>query len=219
MKIIDLTKPIAKERKGQPTSEKYYLPLPVKEKTYQGVLYHLNLNGMSGTYLDFPGHIEEFEDNTHAGNYPLDKLCMLDTTLIRLEKDYSQNREITAADLQAVWVEPRGEVLILHTLGDKNDSDFNLDTIPYFGQSAITWLMDKLLQYNIKIFAADVYEKRPDLQGIFVELFKNHIFTICCMRHLNQLQETYAKSCIAPLIMDDVTQIPCRFFVIEGLNQ
>jgi kynurenine formamidase len=165
---------------------------------------------MSGTYVDFPGHIAEFDDGLDAGNCPIEHLFMLDTTVIHLRRDAAM-REVTADELDAAGIEFKGEVLIVHALGVRSWSDFSEDAIPYFGPSAIRWIVGR----RPKIFVSDIYEKRPDQQGIFVELFRNHISCVCLPANLDQLRETYPKSCIVPLKLDKVAQAPCRLVVAE----
>jgi len=210
MRIIDLTSPIQAVQEGAPTVSPYIVPLTLRGEKYRGACYRLALNGMSGTYVDFPGHIAEFDDGLDAGNCPIENLFMLDTTVIHLRRDAAV-REVTADELEAAGIGFKGEVLIVHALGEKSWSDFDVAAIPYFGPSAIQWIVGR----RPKIFVSDIYEKRPDQQGIFVELFRNHISCVCCPANLDQIRETYPKSCIAPLKLDQVKQAPCRLVVVE----
>jgi len=211
VRIIDLTAPIQETFEGKPEIEPYRVPLEVQGERYEGVCYRFVMHGTVGTYIDFPGHIACFDDGQHAGNVPIQDLLMLDTTVIHLNRDPAQ-REVTAEELEATGIKVRGDVLIVHALGGESFADFDVAIIPYFGPSAIEWIASK----RLRIFASDIYEKRPDQQGIFVELFRNRISAICCPVNLHALTEIYPKSCIIPLIMNGVTQLPCRFFVVEG---
>ena len=210
MRIIDLTCPIESVQGGAPTASRHLVPLTIRGGKYSGVCYRLAMDGMSGTYMDFPGHIAEFDDGDDAGNFPIEKLFMLDTTVIHLRRE-GAGREVTADELEAAKIEVKGDVLIVHALGEKLWSDYDGASIPYFGPGAIRWIIGK----QPRIFASDIYEKRPDQQGIFVELFRNRINCVCCPVNLDQIREIYPKSCIVPLKMPKVTQIPCRFFVVE----
>ena len=93
------------------------------------------------------------------------------------------------------------------TFGD----DFDQKTMPYYGPSAIEWIVGK----RPKIVVSDIYEKHGDLQGIFTELFRNRISCVCLPANLDQIRETYPKCCIIPLRIRGVTQLPCRIFVVE----
>lgn len=211
MRIIDLTLPIPATSDGQPTVQRYFVPLSIQGDRFQAVCYHLAMNGMSGTYVDFPGHIECFENGQDAGSARIEDLVMIETTVIHLDIEPGR-REVTARDLEKSGVKVKGGVLIVHALGEKDASDYDMSTIPYFGKSAIAWIISS----GVRAFASDIYEKRDDQQGIFSELFKRGIWTVCCPANLHRLKETYSRSCIVPLAMPGVTQLPCRFFVIES---
>ena len=211
MRIVDLTRTIPAANGGRPTVERYLVPLSIQGGSYQGVCYRIAMNGMSGTYLDFPGHIECFDDGVHAGNARLADLVMAETTVIHLAVEEGR-REVTAGDLEGAGIEVRGAVLIVHALGEKSAADFTPDTIPYYGKSAIEWIVSK----RIRVFASDIYENVRKQQGVFVELFRRGISTVCCPTSLQELRETYPRSCVVPLAMESVTQLPCRFFVIEA---
>ena len=210
MRIIDLTLPIEEVQGGKPTAETYLVPLSVRGGKYRAICYRLAMNGMSGTYLDLPGHIEEFDDGADAENFPLEKLFMLDTTVIHLDRR-SLGREVTADELESAGMPVKGDALLIHALGEKKCFEVAPDEIPYFGPSAIQWIVHK----RPKIAVSDIYEKRPDLQGIFIELFRNRISCVCVPVNLDRIRETYPKTCIIPLRMRSVTQLPCRIFVVE----
>ncbi len=55
MRIIDLTSPVRSAREGVPTVSPYTVPLTILGEKYRGACYRLALDGMSGTYVDFPG--------------------------------------------------------------------------------------------------------------------------------------------------------------------
>jgi len=38
---------------------------------YTGMIYHFAHDGMTGTYIDLPGHIKETDDGADAANYVL----------------------------------------------------------------------------------------------------------------------------------------------------
>jgi kynurenine formamidase len=164
---------------------------------------------MTGTYIDFPGHIAEFDDGADAANYPIERLFMVETTFIRLDRA-GKGREITAEELDAAGVEVRGDGLFIHARGETPWFESPKD-IPYYGPSAIDWIVAR----KIHLFLSDVYEKRPDQQGIFVELFRRRIACVCCMVNLSRVSQRYVKVCAIPLPAAGVKQVPCRLLVVE----
>jgi len=212
MRIVDLTHPIAFSEDEDADVENYVIPLSIQGASYRAICHRLRLNGMSGTYLDFPGHIAEFDDGADAANFALDDLFMLETTVIHLARE-GRGRQVEADELVASGVDVKGDALIIHALGEKECLDYTQDTIPYFGASAIEWIANQ----KIKLFASDIYENKADLQGIFSELFRRGALTVCIPVRLHQLRETYSKCCVIPVRMKGVVQLPCRFFVVEGL--
>ena len=211
MRIIDLTQTVEPGRQGWTEVERYIHPLSVRGEAFRGVCYRMTVKGMLGTYLDFPGHIEEFDDGCHAGNAPIEDLAMLETTVIHLDPA-RHAREVTAAELDAAGVEVKGTALILHALGLKSLADFPRDQAPYLDRSAIEWLIAR----RIRVIASDVYEKFPDQQGVFVELFRHGIWTVCEPVNLRLLTQSHCRTCVIPLRMTGLTQLPCRFFAVES---
>ena len=210
MRLVDLTLPIAFDT-DDARREDYFLPLAIQGRAYRALCHRFAFDGMSGTYLDYPGHVAETDDGDHAGVCPLERLFMLPTTVIHLDRDPA-DRVVTAAELEGAGVEVRGEALIVHALGAKRFSDFNLETIPYFGPDAIQWIV----RHDLRLFASDIYENRHDLQGIFTELFVRGISCVCLPVDLHEIRETHPRCCAVPARMEGAVQLPCRFFVVEG---
>ena len=210
MRLVDLTLPIEFSGDG-PRREDYFIPLAVQGRSFKALCHRFAFDGMSGTYLDYPGHAVETDDGDHAGVCPLERLFMLPTTVIHLDRDPA-DRVVTAAELEGAGVEVRGEALIIHALGAKRSSDFTETTIPYFGPDAVEWIAS----HDIRLFASDIYENRADLQGIFTELFARGVSCVCQPVNLDRLHETYPRCCVIPARMEGAVQLPCRFFVVEG---
>lgn len=212
MRIIDLTREIVfPGERGQ--VENYHVPLPVQGRSFTALCHTMHINGEIGTYIDFPGHIVEYDDGVHAGNCPVEDLFMLDTALIRLDRE-GLGREVTADELESAGAGVKGDVLIVHALGTRDCTEFGIEDIPYFGPGAIRWIADK----RFRIFASDIYEDKTDMKGIFPELFKRGRATVCLPTNLHEIRETYLKSCIIPVRMAGIVQLPCRFFVVEGVG-
>lgn len=212
MRIVDLTLEITFPSEVS-RAEDYSIPLEIQGEKYKALCHKIHIDGMSGTYLDFPGHIVETDDGVHAGNCPLTDLFMLDTTVIRLDR-HNSKREVTGEELDAANIEVKGDALIIHALGDRDCTEFDIHNIPYFGPSAIQWILGQ----QFRVFASDIYENKADLQGIFSELFSRGVPTVCVPVNLRQIRETYPKSCIIPARMRGIVQLPCRFFVVEGVS-
>ena len=209
MRIIDLSLVIGTEIESTPQGETYIIKLPIKGDVYDGVCHRFEWNSMSGTYIDFPGHIARFDDGSDAANYPLEKLFMVETTFINLKRE-GRERAITAEELDAAGVEVTGEALFIHA---REGTPFyrSKENIPYYDPSAIEWIVSR----DIRLFLSDVYEKQPDQQGIFVELFRRGIACVCCMVGLEQVTQQQVKVCAIPIPAAGAKQVPCRLFVVE----
>lgn len=209
MRIVDLTLPVGSPGDKTPEHETYILKLPIKGNTHDGVCHRFQWHSMTGTYIDFPGHIAEFEDGADAANYPIEKLFMVDTTFIRLDRA-GKGREITAEELEATGVEVTGDALFIHARSETPWYESPED-IPYYGPSAIEWIVSQ----DIHLFLSDVYEKHPDQQGIFVELFRHGISCVCCMVNLSQVSQQQVRVCAIPILAKGAKQVPCRLLVVE----
>ncbi|HRU05685.1 MAG TPA: cyclase family protein [Candidatus Brocadiia bacterium] len=210
MRVIDLTRSITFPA-AVADKRDYNIPLSIRGEKYTALCHRFDMDGMSGTYIDFPGHIAEFDNGQHAGNAPLEDLFVLDGTVIHLDRK-GRGREVTAEELRATGVKVKGQALLIHALGHQDCAQVDEATIPYFGPSAIQWIVS----HPLRLFASDIYEKRPDLQGVFPELFRRGVCTVCMPANLDQLTQTYVRFCAIPARMEGVVQAPCRFFAVEG---
>ncbi|MBT9138541.1 MAG: hypothetical protein DDT31_01107 [Syntrophomonadaceae bacterium] len=181
--------------------------IPLREKTYRGLIYQYHLSSMDGTYIDLPGHIAEFDDGFDMAKYPLEKLFMVDTLFIRLKRERAE-RKITAEELETACpsMEKPFSALCIHALGDKNFYDYSQATIPYYQKDAVEWIIRK----NIHLFISDVYENHHEPEGIFMELFKNSISTVCHPVNLQEIKNDFIKITALPVRAKGATQIPCR---------
>jgi kynurenine formamidase len=190
--------------------ENYTIPLSIQGEHFRAVCHRIHMDGMSGTYIDFPGHIAETDDGVDAADCPLDRLLMLEGTVIHLDRA-GRGREVTAEELDAAGVAVKGDALVIHALGEKEFYDYSVETIPYYGPSAIEWILSK----DVRLFASDIYENKAELQGIFSELFRRGVATVCCPVNLRQVSETYPRVSAIPARMEGAVQLPCRCFVVE----
>ena len=175
--------------------------------TYNAVIHDFALSSMSGTYIDFPGHIEEFKDGFDAENYPVEKLFMVDTTVIRLDRK-GMGREINARELEETGIKVDTGCLLIDA-GWK--SEWNSKNVFFYGKDAIDWILSK----PIHLFISDVYENHSRPNGIFVELFKAGISCVCIPANLDKISKTKVKICALPLKIPGAVQLPCRLLAIE----
>lgn len=202
MEIIDLTKEITED------FETRLVDIKFSGKTYHAPVHNFQLSSMSGTYIDFPGHIREFDDGFDSSNYPVEKLFMVDATLLRLNRA-GKDREIHREELESCSVEIDTPAVIVDS-GWNNSGKKNQDEIYFFGKDAIQWFISK----KIYLFVSDVYENHKEPRGIFVEFFKAGILTVCNPCNLHKIREQKLKLCVFPLKIPGAVQLPCRVIAI-----
>lgn len=211
MRIIDCTLAIPEEQNGRPTIKNYGVTVPSGSRTYHAICHTIEMDGMSGTYLDFPGHIRETDDGHDAGSVEMEQFYLLETTVIRLNRQ-GRPPEITRLELEQTGTPVRGSALIIHALGEQNFLDFPKEAdMPYFGESTFDWITAT----GIRLFASDVYEKQGDARGIFPALFRVGIAAVCHPVHLSAVPAPYTHCCAIFNRHPGAVQIPCRFFVVE----
>ncbi|MCM8824530.1 MAG: cyclase family protein [Candidatus Omnitrophica bacterium] len=202
MNIIDLTKPVP----GDFTT--YTVNIFLKSKQYHAYVHNFHISSMDGTYIDFPGHIREFDDGFDTSNYPAEKLFMVDASLLRLNRQ-GRDREIHVNELETCDVKIDTPAVIVdsgwNALEKKNNNE-----IYFFGKDAIQWFVSK----KIHLFVSDVYENHKEPRGIFVEFFKNRILTVCNPANLEMINKSKVKICVFPLKIPGATQVPCCVLAI-----
>jgi len=199
MKIIDLSRKITEGISPR------FVPLEIEGKKYQGVIYDLTLSSMSGTYIDFPGHIAEFDNGLDATNYPWEDLFLVETTVLHLDRQ-GRKREIEVSELTEYRVSTPGLLINTGWKGEIFDPD-----VYFYSKQAIDWIVQK----KIRLFLSDVYENHARPQGIFVELFKADVATVCLPTNLDRITRPVVKICVLPLCLAGATQVPCRVLAIE----
>ncbi len=208
MGLIDLTLTIG-------TREKAALPREEAVKQgdgagYTAMIYDFEHDSMTGTYIDFPGHIKETDDGRHAGNYPITKLFRVNTNVIRLDKRDGAGG-IGARELREACPCPiDGGGLIINALGDRRFDQIKFRSV-YLEKDAVCWIVDS----GIHLLVSDVYES-PALHGVFGALFKAGISTVCCAVNLHQLTAPRVELSVMPGRYEGVTQLPCRVVAQTG---
>ena len=205
MRIIDLTAEITE------TGKRSVVKIPMPDgNCYKGVIYDFPLSSMSGTYLDFPGHIEEFDDGKNAANYPLKKLFLVETTVIKLRRK-GMPREIDGKELEETGITVKTPGLLIKVDDWNLASPEGIAQVPFYGKSAISWVVSK----RINLFISNVYENHADRQGIFGEFFRAGIACVCIPANLDRITRERIKICAIPLKIPGAVQLPCRLIAVE----
>lgn len=205
MRIIDLTSEILE------TGHRSIVKIPMPDgNCYKGVIYDFPLSSMSGTYLDFPGHIEEFDDGRNAANYPLKKLFLVETTVIKLKRK-GLPREIDGKELENAGVAVKTPGLLIKVDDWNLAAPEEIARAPFYGKSAISWVVSK----RINLFISNVYENHADRQGIFAAFFRAGIVCVCIPANLDRITRERIKICAVPLKIPGAVQLPCRLLAVE----
>jgi len=199
--LVDLTLSIP----AQPANGAAVVTLEeMRVQHYTGMIYHFRHNGMVGTYLDLPGHIKETADGFDAANYPLEKLFRVEATVIHLERAGGSGA-VTAAELAAACPVPfRGQALVLNALGTRRFDAIESRSV-WLGPDARRWIIER----NIHLLVSDIYESKT-LEGVFLELFRAGIATVCLPINLSALTTPYVRLTALPARFETATQLPCR---------
>lgn len=202
MAILDLTKEFVGERFA-PEILREEMPLQSGMTKYTGVIYTIKNDGMTGTYIDFPGHIAETDDGIRGDNCPLENVFRVPAQVIRLNRE-SGSGAVTAADLEcACGGKPSTPALVINALGSKEPFEIEHRSV-YLDDSAIQWI----IECKCRLLVSDIYESKA-LHGVFLKLFAAGVTTICRPVKLGQLPEGEIRlTALFPLI--NVTQMPCR---------
>ena len=184
--------------------------LPVHLKSsgteYTGVKYLYTIPGMSSSYLDLPGHIEETDDGRRGDNLPADAFYQMPAKVLRLHRK-SGSGAVTADDLHATANgDFHAPCIIVNALGDLNPRDIEERSV-FLTFDALEYLAE----HGCKLLVSDIYESQR-LDGVFLWLFQRGICTICEPVNLGRLPIDRAVrfSVIFPPLPG--TQIPCRIF-------
>ena len=115
--LVDLTLPVAAVEDGHATVATEEWALQSAKGPYTGMVYRFNHGSMSGSYIDFPGHIKETDDGADAANFPIEDLFRIEADVIRLDRDTGSGA-VTAPELAAACRRgtPR-RALVINALG------------------------------------------------------------------------------------------------------
>jgi kynurenine formamidase len=172
---------------------------------YTGVIYETSYHSTAGTYLDLPGHIKETADGMDAACYPLERLFRVKATVVHLDRAGGTG-EIPARELIAAAPSGGGGgALVINALGTRRHDAIE-DRSVWLGKDAVQWIIST----GIHLLVADVYENKPVSIGVFPDLFRNRISTVCCSLNLHLLVRPWVRLTVLPLRFPEITQLPCR---------
>lgn len=203
MQLVDLTWDFVGERFAPDIrEEKVHLASGLTR--YTGVVYTMKFDGMSGTYIDFPGHIEETADGMAADNYPISDVYRVPASVIHLNFR-SGDGAVTADDLEkAFGGKINTPALIINALGDIPPTGIECRSV-YLDDSAVDWIINS----KCKLLMSDIYESQA-LHGVFLKLFAAGITTVCMPVNLHLLTKKEVFLTVLFPKMEKVVQLPCR---------
>ena len=172
---------------------------------YTALFHHLNLWSMSGTYIDFPGHLTATDDGLNSDNYPLAKLYRVKAAVIHLNRR-SGSGAISKEELAAACPPLRGaKALIGNALGARRVDAIEHQSV-YLSGEAVGWIARR----RVHLLVSDVYESACNPQNVFHTLFDHGVSTVCCPINLSSLKTPLVRLTVLPLKLPGAVQAPCR---------
>ena len=203
MAVVDLTMEYIGER-VPPETIRMDIPLRSEQTRYTGVVYKFINESMSGSYIDFPGHIAETDNGEYADNFSIERVYRVPASVIRMHCR-SGHGAVSGEDLEkAFGGVPSTETLIINALGELDPRDVENRSV-YLDHSAIDWIIAS----GCRLLMSDIYESQA-LHGVFPKLFGAGITTVCMPVNLNQLPLPEVKLTVLFSKIPGVTQLPCR---------
>ena len=204
MAVIDLTRDFVLEF-GEPVAVgRQERRLESGNTTYTGVLYDFGFPSMTGSYIDFPGHIAETDDGRRADNVAVEEFFRLPAQVIHLDRA-DNSGAVGAAELEAASGGAAGlPALILNALGRRNPHDTDWRGV-YLGMDAVEWIIAS----GCRVLLSDIYESK-NLEGVFLRLFAAGICAVCEPVDLARLRADRAELTVLFPRYPGVTQAPCR---------
>ena len=215
MHFVDLTLPIPARQlqrntwrgRSRPVTTIRTRTWPIRQGPwrYRARVHDFHFWSMSGTYLDFPGHIRETDDGAGADRWPLARLYRVEAAVLRLDRADGSGG-ISAAALQAAGPAPvRGGALLINALGRRRFDAVEPQSV-YLLADAADWIARR----GIRLLVSDVYESRMDPQNVFYRLFARGVAAVCQPIRLHRVQAPRVRLTVLPLILPGATQLPCR---------
>lgn len=205
MSLVDLTLPIpvvSGDKTNVVTIDK--LIRQADGTSYMAEIYDFTHDSMTGTYLDFPGHIKDTDDGQHAANYPVNRLFRVESSVIHLDRQDGSGA-VTAADLKAACPSPvQHGGMVINALGRKRFDEIKSRSV-FLSSDAVAWIAAQ----GCHLLVSDIYESAP-LHGVFGDLFRKGILTVCLPVNLHQLTTPRVLLTVLTPAFSCVTQLPCR---------
>ena len=182
--------------------------VPLKQadgKEYLGLCTGFSSCSSSGSYIDFPGHIDITENGVNAGTVDILEYYRRKAYLVRPELNAAGG--ITAQALQDACKDMPGDVKILIVDGCRLQEDID----PAAGQSYFELeTADVLADMHLTCLVADSYEKK-NYEGVFYQFFQRGLPCVCAPCKLWLLPEkTVFTLSVIFLPVNGAVQTPCR---------
>jgi kynurenine formamidase len=209
MAVIDLTKDFTGGR-FEPTFRREEIPLRSAKTEYTGIVYTITCDGMTGSYIDFPGHIAETDDGVCAKNCPLESVYRVPAHVVHLTKR-SGDGPVSGRELAAACrASGPAEALIINALEPPLDFSDVEERSVYLDDSAVTWITER----GYKMLVSDIYESKA-LEGVFLKLFSAGVKTVCRPVGLWKIASPQVRLTVLFSKMPGVMQVPCRVVAEE----
>ena len=188
-------------RHSTPECRESRLELESAATRYTGVIYDIHIDSMTGSYIDFPGHIAQTDDGRRADNVDLADFYRMDATAIHLDRT-ERPGGITGAELEAACGGiPNTPAIIVHAMGAMEPMDIKFRSV-WLTMDAVEWL----IAVKCKVLISDAYES-PDLEGVFLRLFQAGVVAVCEPYHLHKIPERIELT--IGFMKLPATQVPC----------
>jgi kynurenine formamidase len=159
---------------------------------------------MVGTYLDLPGHIRETDDGLDAAGLPLEGLYRVEASVLHMDRGDGSGG-VSGEDLERAGPGAvPGGALVINALGARRFDEVAFRSV-WLETSAVRWIRDS----GVRLLVSDIYES-PGLHGVFYDLFRAGISTVCHPVDLHRLSAPRGRLTVLPVRIAGVTQLPCR---------
>lgn len=167
--------------------------------SYTGLVWNVDEDSMTGSYIDFPGHILETDDGTDGENANAGFFYRHPASVLHLD---CGEGPVTADDLKAAAGNRKlNDFIIINALGRKNHNEVPNRSV-YLDMGAVDWIIST----GCRCLLSDIYESR-NLDGVFLRLFAAGVSAVCCPENLFLIPDEVFLTVAFPRW--PTTQIPC----------
>lgn len=204
MNVIDLTLQLSESPSRNWDVAQARRTIRCGERDYTAEEYEFRFVSGVATYIDFPGHIVETDDGLRAGDWPLNRLFRVRCAVAHLDRA-DESGGVGAAELEAACPVLTGcGGLVINALGARRFDAIRNRSV-WLTPDATGWIV----RSGIKLFVSDIYERAPELTGVFCDLFDAGIAAVCQPVNLHLLTTSYVELSALPIRVD-AAQVPCR---------